>query len=135
MHDFDEERLVKYQEDRKFKLGGEEFTHRPTVRPELMAEWEDITNETTAKEALVLTDRLILAWLDTDADPTAVKRFKALRERETDPIGGGDLSKLVTWLYRQSTRRPTTTPEPSSAGSGSTGTTVTGISSTEPAAA
>lgn len=135
MHDFDEERLAKYQEDRSFKLGGETFTHRPTVRPELMAAWEDIANETSATEAVEIMDRLIYAWLDTDADPTVVERFKALRLREEDPIGGGDLSKLVTWLYRQSTRRPTTPPESSSDGSGSNGTTSTEISSTEPAAA
>lgn len=131
MHDFDVDRAAKYEQDRSFKIGGEKFIHRPSVRPELMADWEDISTTTPAREVLAITDALIVAWLDTDADPTGPDRYKALRQRDSDPIGGGDLSALVTWLYRQSTRRPTVPPSPSSDGSGATGTTSTATSSTE----
>lgn len=133
MHDFDIDRAARYEEDRTFKIGGETFTHRPTVRPERMAAYEEMPLDITATEATKLTDDLIVAWLDTTNDPDAVDRYRKLREREDDPIGGGDLSDIIRWLYRQSTRRPTQSPAPSSDGSGATGTTSTETSSSEPA--
>lgn len=135
MQDFDIDRQARWHADRQFKLGGEVFTHRPGVRPELMAEWEGIDASTSAVEALAITDRLIKAWIDTTDDSTAVKRFEALRQREEDPISGGDLSTLIFWLYRQSTRRPTEPSTSSDNGHGTTGESSTEISSTEPAVA
>jgi hypothetical protein len=135
MHDFDEARLARYEEDRKFKLGGEIFTHRPAVRPELMAAYEDLGTTATAHEALQVLDDLIVAWIDPTDDPDAVERYHALRAREEDPIGGSDLSQLVSWLYRQSTRRPTSAPTSSEDGRVTTGTNSTDGSSAEPAVA
>jgi hypothetical protein len=132
MHDFDIDREARWQADRQFKLGGEVFTHRPGVRPELMAEWEGIDANTSAVDALAITDRLIKAWIDTTDDPDAVKRFEVLRQREEDPISGGDLSTLIFWLYRQSTRRPTEPSTSSDNGHGTTGAPSTATSSTEP---
>lgn len=135
MHDFDPDREKRYEEDRQFKIGGEVFTHRPTVRPERMAAYEDMGAEATATNAVEIIDALILAWIDTTDDPTAHDRYRALREREEDPIGGGDLSDVVKWLYRQSTRRPTRAPVSSEDGRETTGTPSTPISSTAPDAA
>jgi hypothetical protein len=132
MHDFDIDREARYQEDRKFKLGGEIFTHRPGIRPELMADWEGISATTSAQEAIEITDRLVIAWIDPTDDPTAVERYKTLRQREEDPISGGDLSTLIFWLYRQSTRRPTEQSTSSDNGHETTGTTSTATSSSEP---
>lgn len=133
MHDFDEHRHAKLNEDRRFKIGGEVFTHRPGIRPERMIAWESINAETSAVEALEITDGLIIAWLDTDADPSQEERYRKLREREEDPLSGGDLNSVIMWLYRQSTRRPTGAPTSSSDGRGSTGTESTATSSTAPA--
>jgi len=133
MYDFDEDRSARFEADRRFKIGGEVFQHRPGVRPETMAAWEEIGRETSASEAIKITDALMLAWIDTTADPTAHDRYKALRERENDPISGSDLSHVIMWLYRQSSRRPTVAPASSSDGRETTGTTSTETSSTEQA--
>jgi hypothetical protein len=135
VHDFDEAREARYHADRQFRIGGEVFTHRPTIRPEHMARYEDMGKDTSATEAMEIIDALIIAWIDTSDDPDAHDRYRALRLREDDPIGGGDLSDVVRWLYRQSTRRPTQEPDLSSDGRESTGTISKETSSTEPAVA
>lgn len=135
MHDFDPARAERYHEDRQFKLGGEIFTYRPGVKPEKMAAYEDLDLTATAEETLRVVDDLIVSWLDTNDDPTAVERWRAIREREDDPITGKDISDLAVWLYAQTTRRPTQQPSPSGDGSETTGTTSTDGSSPEPVAA
>ena len=135
MHDFDIDREHRYEGDRKFKIGGEEFQHRAGVRPELQQAWEEMPPETRGSEALKITDELIMAWLDVDADPTGPDRWRKLRERDTDPITTRDINNLVVWLYTQSTRRPTEPPSSSEDGRGETGQTSTATSSTEPVAA
>ena len=131
MQDFDIERAKRWEEDRRFKIGGEVFTHKPTVRPELMTAYEDMAGSATGTEALAIMDALIVGWLDTTEDPEALDRFRALREREDDPLGGGDLSDIVKWLYQNSARRPTTASTSSDAGRTTTGTTSTDGSSPE----
>lgn len=135
MHDFDIDRAHRFEGDMKFKIGGEVFAHRPAVRPEVQQAWEEIDKNTTGAEALEITDNLIVAWLDTDQDPTAETRWRELRARETDPISQRDLTSLIVWLYSQSTRRPTEPLSSSEGGRGATGTSLTATSSTERAEA
>jgi hypothetical protein len=132
LHDFDIDRQYRHEGDRQFKLGGEVFTHRGGIRPEVQQQWEEMPAETPGSEALKITDALIVAWLDTDADPTGPERFRKLRERESDPITGRDINNLIVWLYTQSTRRPTEPLSSSEDGRGETTPTSTATSSTEP---
>lgn len=129
-HDFDAARAERYTADREFTFGGETFTRRPTPRAELMAAWEDITNETRALDALARSKALIIGWLEPDND--AVARFEALLDSDVDPIGANDLRDLIVWLYASSAGRPTTASTPSERGREGTGTNLTDISSSEP---
>ena len=131
MQDFDIERAKRYEADRRFKIGGEVFVHKPTVRPDLMIAYEDMARDASAKEALEIMDDLVIGWLDTTDDPDAVERYRELRLRDEDPIGGGDLSDLVKWLYQNSARRPTTASTSSDDGRKITGTSSTDGSSPE----
>lgn len=131
MQDFDIERAKRYEADRRFKIGGEVFVHKPTVRPDLMIAYEDMARDASAKEALDILDDLVIGWLDTTEDPGAVERYRELRLRDEDPIGGGDLSDLVKWLYQNSARRPTTASTSSDDGRKITGTSSTDGSSPE----
>jgi len=131
LQDFDIERAKRYEADRRFKIGGEVFVHKPTVRPDLMIAYEDMARDASAKEALEIMDDLVIGWLDTTDDPDAVERYRELRLRDEDPIGGGDLSDLVKWLYQNSARRPTTASTSSDDGRKITGTSSTDGSSPE----
>jgi hypothetical protein len=117
MHDFDRDREQRHSADRQFKIGGEVFTRRPAVRPEAMTAYEDLTPGASASEAVEVIDNLILAFLE----PSDHERYRALREREEDPLNVTDLNDLVRWLIIETTRRPTQQPSPSTAGSEPTG--------------
>jgi len=127
MQDFD----LGRQQEREFRIAGETFRCAGGVRPEELLEWVEVRPDTAPVDALAATDRLIVSFLHGDE----IDRWKALRERDTDPITMRDLNELAKWLVANETGRPTEAPSDSSNGRASTGTPSTETSSTEPAEA
>lgn len=119
MRDFDEERRDRVEEDRRFRIGGETFTARAFVRPEAIDDYDRMTADTPAEEALATLDRLIV---DLVEDDDAADRWATMRQN-TDSTTALDLTsilELVKWLVERHTGRPTAAPSPSAAGRVST---------------
>jgi hypothetical protein len=118
MKDFDAERRQRDEEgrdDRTFTIGGETFVVKPEVRPEALADYEQMTGSESAHEALRVIDDLVVSFLDdTDDDPEG--RYRAVRARTEDPIGMATLESLVEWLVETQTNRPTGRPGSSGTG-------------------
>lgn len=124
MKDFDTKRKERSDRDRSFKIGGETFVRRTGLRPEILLPWEKIGDDTPASEVLETIDLLVTDFIESGDD--AVARYKALREREDDPVTLEDLQELVEWLVAEQTGRPTgppsgSTPSGAPQGNGSTG--------------
>lgn len=131
MKNFDDHRRARATaEEREFKIGGEQFRCKAAVRPETIAPFDDIQDETPVLETLALVDSIVVGMLEPDDD--AELRYRALRAREADPLTVDDLLELVGWMIEKVTGRPTVLPGGSSAGPGTTGTNSTeGSSSPE----
>lgn len=157
-------------EARMFRLGGEVFVMRDSVRPDALTpldiamrdpkfdnntcgvcEQPRIAHRAGAGGKLItgncdgfapkmidpgptLQDRIqafdtVFVSL-TEPDDNAHARYRALREREYDPILLPDLIKVIEWMTEEQTgRRPTGSPSVSSDGRKPTGTTLTEDSS------
>ncbi len=129
-HDFDgprREREQKTRDERACIIGGETFYAKATVRPEVLARWNDIGDDTPMDEILKITDETIIALLE-NVDDTP-ERYRAMRANEDDPVGFQDILELAKWLVEVQTGRPI---EPPSDSSTSPGTTENGTGSTEP---
>ncbi len=131
MQDFDVKRAERSAADREFKLGGEVFVRRTGIRPERMTAYEDLTPKASSIDALKVIDDLILSFLEPDGHD----RYRALRERDDDPVTVSDLNDLVRWLISETTGRPTQRLSPSTPGSEPSGTLSMVPSSTPPATA
>lgn len=129
MKNFDEERAHRASQDRDFKIGGEVFRARSSVKPELLAPYESLDGTDSAMKALEVIDELLLAMIEPVDDAHA--RYRAIRERVEDAVSIEDLQELVKWLMEVQTARPTGQPVDSSTGRGATGTTSTGTSSSQ----
>lgn len=127
MKDFDQVREERRQADRSFKIGGETFVRKVGVRPEVLAEYEKLEETTAATETLELIDGIVVDLIE-DADG-GHDRYRALRQREEDPLSLADMQEMVQWLVEEETGRPTQPPSPSTRGPGGTVTTLTGDSS------
>jgi hypothetical protein len=126
--DFDAVREQRAQEDRSFKIGGETFVRKVGVRPEVLAEYDQIGADTSATETLKIVDECILAMVENHDG--SHERWSALRTREEDPVTLGDMQALVEWLIEEETERSPTQPSsPSTGGRKPTRTRSTGASS------
>jgi len=125
MHDFDAERQGRSGE---FRIGGEVFSYRLGIRPEVLAESEQVTEGTGTLEVLKVIDSTIMRFL---SDEDNRSRWRELREREEDAVTFVDLTNLLNWLTQEQTGRPPTSPEPSSPGLSGNGTVSTDVSSPE----
>lgn len=123
MKNFDETRTERRSslEDRTFQLGGEVFVIRQAIKPEWMVPYEDLDPvENTSGDFVRTIDDLICAVIEPNDD--AVIRYRALREREEDPVDIEDLHALVRWMIETATGRPTGQRDGSSPSRTSTGT-------------
>lgn len=133
MKDFDEvraQRQVRPEEERSFKLGGEQFTIRDSVRADTLAAGARVTDKSSVAEDVDAMDELILGFLD-EADH---ERYLELRRRERDPVTFYDLVDVAQWMVQVNTGRPTVQPSPSGAGEQTTPPPLTAVSSPPPAA-
>lgn len=127
MQDFDKAREERAAEDRSFKIGGETFVLRSGVRPEIIAAYDSIQEDSKASDVIQAFDRLVLDLIVEDDDAAA--RWTALRERTEDPVTLDDLGELVKWAMEMMTSRPTQASSPSPRGREPTGTKSTAGSS------
>lgn len=102
-------------EDMTFEVCGEKFTVK-TVRPEVLALWEDETDPETAVAALEVVDKRILAFLDNGNGQH--DRWKAMREREDNSPSMGQIRGILEWMIEVQTARPTNPPSSSGRGRG-----------------
>ena len=133
MKDFDQKRKERASRDRSFTLGGETFTMRIGLRPEVLVPWEQLDETTAAGEVLQILDTIVLDFLepyDNQHD-----RWRTLRERTEDPVTLQDLQELVEWLIAEQTNRPTGQPSGSTPSAVPPGTGSMGGSSLREAAA
>lgn len=125
MKDFDPDRQARQQDEetRTFKLGGETFVLRAAIRPDVLAGYDDLDDDTTTAETLRILDDLILSLIEKDGGGAkAQDRYLALRKREDDPIELTDILDVVNWCVEVYTARPTGKPSDSVTGRNGTGT-------------
>lgn len=110
--DFDEQRRLRAEEDREFIVRGETFVRRVGVRPEIIAEWEEVQTLAPA-EMLKAIDGIVLSLVVPDDDAAARwERVRALAG--DDAITLVDMQQIVEWLIEaQTERRPTRPSSPS----------------------
>lgn len=108
MRDYDVGRRARLARDREFRIGGETFVRRATVRPEEWAEWEDLTPGIDLVEFMAVLDRTVCALIEPDDD--AAGRWMALRERGDDAITFEDARDVIAWLVGEQAGRPTDLP-------------------------
>lgn len=125
MEDFDEARTARApgDDERSFKLGGEVFTIRQAVRPEVLVTAVSITNESGMDHDVKALDETMHGLLEEEGRG----RYTALRERESDPVTYFDLVDVVRWAMKVHTGRPTERPAPSLPGPGPTGAGLTAV--------
>lgn len=128
MKDFDTERVAVWRErleqDRTFRLGGQEFTYRVMVAPEALAPWFSLTGDEDEIDAIAAMDKTVLAFLEPGQD----EKWWAARSPDVEPpITGRNILDLCKWLLEEQAGRPTgkpsgSSPESATEGSGTTST-------------
>lgn len=137
MRNFDQDRAARAEaaaatvDTRTFTVCGESFVVRSSVKPDILAEFENITGDTPAAEVLSVIDRLIPELLEPSPNggPSTSERWMAVRAQDEDPLTLDDMLDVTQWMVEQVTGRPTEPPAPSSVRGGSTGTPSTDGSS------
>lgn len=112
---FDEERNERASRRRQFTIGGETFSYRAGVEPEVLADWMDVGADTPELEAVRIADKTIVAFLD----PSQADLWHQIRQPGAleNPITSGDLLALIRWLISEQAGRPTEPSGSSSNGS------------------
>lgn len=123
MKDFDQERAGRGTEDREFRIAGEVFTRRVTVRPETLSAWNGLSPVDADAHALQVCDETIMAILV----PEDVAKWEDVRGRTDEPITAEDMGLIVQWALEGMARRPT---DPS-LGSATTPSATDGTTSTD----
>lgn len=103
MQDFDAVRKAKRKplEERTFRIGGEVFVARAENHPDVLANYDRITDETSIGETLQIVDEILEQMLEPQDE--AVARYQAVRARTDDIVTVDDLLTLVTWLMKLQT--------------------------------
>jgi len=137
--DFDQKRNARALKDRTFKLNGIEFEYRPAVAPESLIEWSRMVggehveraadgtilmdgsgqpiSSLSESQALEIYNTTILQFLS----PGQETKWEAARDPNAEnPVNLTDLTDLITWLFEETSGRPTG-PSSSSSGSSSGG--------------
>jgi len=138
MKDYDQDREARHAEreqqlgDRSFVFGGEQFQFEANVSYDVL---RNLTSEVPlAGQAYIdAIEQNVLSLIEDTGD--SHKRFLKLCKRRKDPITFDDLQTLCTGLVEEAFKRPLEVSLPSTDGPETTGTGLTGSSSTEPAEA
>ena len=118
-------------EPSQFTIGGETYTLRRRIRPEVLIQWDDFDATIETAEMITLIDTMMCRMLiPTDGD-------RWLEHRQVDDesdrvLSIGDLLELMPWIVEQVTGRPSESPSSSPELSSVDGTTSTVDSRGEP---
>lgn len=119
MRNFDEERADRLTRERSFVIGGQTFTFRlglhPDVFQECIAPWRSVTSITPDEEARVAISQTIKNFLATEEDQ---ERWDALLRDLRAEVGDGvvaselaitaqDQFKVMMWMIEEQTGHPT----------------------------
>lgn len=116
MHDFDQERSELYvDQEREFKIAGQTFSLRQSVRPEVIAIWEELPPDAGSSLVYSTLDRLIKEFL---VDDGSRERWDEVRAQEEDPITVRDLWQVWYFVLENNVRFPTRQPSGSPDGPG-----------------
>ncbi len=110
MRDFDAE--LGEAIDQGFTVKGESFRVNPGVHPSVLLNYEE-SDFLGRADLLAAIDTAINAFL---ADDDARARWKALRERDEDPVTVGHLRAIMAYLYEVESDLPTIARASSSGG-------------------
>lgn len=111
-------RSFDLKDDLEFELHGETFAVK-TLRPEVIAAWEDLEPSKTSLEAVKRMDDTILEFL---ADGNGQhEKWRKLRESDDPAITTGQMRAILDWIVEVQSARPTELPAPSPRGRGNTG--------------
>lgn len=123
MKDFDVARAKRKrsEEERTFKIAGETFVLKNGVRPEALAGFDEINENSPIADSMGAWDTLFLEMVEDSDD--AHERYRQIRSDSVDPLTIEDLEDMVGWMMEQVTGRPTGSPSGSTAGREETGTT------------
>lgn len=110
MRDFDAE--LGEAVDQGFTVKGESFRVNAGVHPSVLMNYEE-ADFLGRKDVLEAMDTAINAFL---ADDDARARWKALREREEDPVSLGHMRAIMSYLYEVESELPTNARASSSDG-------------------
>jgi len=139
MKNFDLDRQVRVDQDRSFQINGQTFTHKPAVAPEALLGWSAMVggefverdengtillgpdalpiSSLSEQKALEIYESTILTFLEAGQE----ERWAEVRNpAQANPINLKDLTDLITWLFEETSGRPTG-PSSSSSGSGAGG--------------
>ena len=99
--------------DLTFVIGGVTLRHRPSVEPELMAEWEDAPLDLTSDQAIEIVDKVIIGFIHPDDHELWEHVRQPGREH---PVTYGDMLEVMRYLIATQAGRPTTAPSASTDG-------------------
>lgn len=124
--DFDKERSATLRpvEERECIIGGETFTIRAKVRPEVLAPYlgmiGGLASDMTEDEAINLLDTL-MANLVVPGEAEKWARVRDIDDPEL-ALSIFDVQEVIQWAISVATGRPTMPSSPSADGSATTGT-------------
>ena len=128
MRDFDVKRRERVEKDRSFTIGGELFVMKASVRPEVLAVWDHLSDDAGPEPIMEAINEIVLGMIENHDG--SHERWGALRSREEDALNLEDLQDLVGWLIEEQTgQTPTQPASPSTSGRGKTTTPSTPVSS------
>lgn len=119
MKDFDLDRAIRETADRSFRLGGETFTFRPYVHPNVMIRFQESFGQGDA----TFLERLDEIMTKDLLDPGQESKWKKIRSDKLDkPVSSFDLVAVYNYIIGEATGRPTVQSSDSSATPSPTGT-------------
>lgn len=122
--EIEKRRAERAARDRSFELGGETFTHRPSVPMEAMADYYDMAagiRVVNNQEAIEIIDATVVAFLEEGQE----EKWLKVRKNPDHALSVQDCHQLIEGLLEAATGRPTLPPSDSSDGQESNGTTST----------
>ena len=122
MKDFDAERVdaAQKQGPTTFVAGGETFTVRQFVPPEVLAYFDEWT-AADAKTTIHGYDEFIVGMIEEEAKWRKVRAIKPRtdgKKQTIPPLSQNDIESIAFWLLGEAAGRPSRPPSPSSPGSG-----------------
>lgn len=133
---FDEGRQERLARQRSFTIGGETFTYKASVAPEVYLDWSKMVggeygDELTEVKSIEIFDATIVGFLE----PGQEEKWQKVRAIDAEfPLTLADMKDVVRYLFEENSGRPTG-PSSDSSGGSRTAQTATTSKADEPSPA